>query len=39
MSHESGEFVAREVVKDNGRILRWKRSVLKGSHYVEVGRQ
>ena len=39
MSHESGEFVAHEVVKDNGRILRWKRSVLKGSRYIEVGKQ
>ena len=39
MSHESGEFVAGEVVKDNGRTLRWKRDVLKGSRYIEVGRQ
>ena len=39
MSHESGEFVASEVVKDNGRILRWKRSVLNGSRYIEKDRQ
>ena len=39
MCHESGEFVAGEVVKDSGRTLRWKRDCLKGSHYVEVGRQ
>ena len=39
MCHESSEFVAGEVVKDNGRTLRWKRNCLKGSRYVEVGRQ
>ena len=39
MSHESGEFVADEVVKDGGRVLRWKRDCLRGSQYVEVGRQ
>ena len=39
MCHESGEFVADEVVKDSGRVLRWKRDCLRGSRYVEVGRQ
>ena len=39
MCHESGEFVAGEVVKDSGRTLRWKQDCLKGSRYVEVGRQ
>ena len=39
MCHESGEFVADEVMEVGGRILRWKRDYLRGSRYVEIGRQ
>ena len=39
MSRESGEFAPDEVMEVGGRVLRWKRDCLRGSRYVEIGRQ